>query len=63
MPEFLYLFRNFVKHQIVSEKIFFREICGGCSPIFRVKKFWILKIALRKKKAPAKADAYFLSLK
>ena len=44
-------------------KKFFKKICGGCSPIFRVKKFWILKIALRKKKAPAKADAYFLSLK
>lgn len=50
MPEFLYLFRNFVKHQIVSEKIFFREICGGLFSDFETKKFGLKRIDFRKKK-------------
>lgn len=45
------------------KKFFSEKFAGACFPIFRVKKFWILKIALRKKKAPAKADAYFFIVK
>ena len=50
--------------KLYLKKFFQKNLRGlACFPIFKVKKFCILKIALRKKKAPAKADAYFLSLK
>lgn len=47
----------------MSEKIFFREICGGLPSDFETKKFGLKRIDFRKKKAPVKAGADFLSLK
>lgn len=44
-------------------KKFFQKNLRGLFSDFETKRFGLKRIALRKKKAPAKADAYFLSLK
>lgn len=49
--------------KLYLKKFFQKKFTGDLPSDFETKKFWLLKIALRKKKAPAKADAYFLSLK
>jgi len=49
--------------KLYLKKFFSKKFAGACSPIFRVKNLGILKMVFRKKKAPAKADADFLSLK
>ena len=47
----------------MSEKIFSKKFTGDLPSDFETKKFGLKRIDFRKKKAPVKAGADFLSLK
>ena len=49
--------------KLCLKKFFQKKFTGDLPSDFETKKFGLKRIDFRKKKAPAKADAYFLSLK